>query len=184
MKLAKKRKNQKKTKRKRGNFFRNFLFPWRVRWARLELAQDYSHYPLKVACLPFHHHRFVLGLQRYDKKLNFQTFLKNFSKKCKKHHLSPQNHQKPRHPELLTTLHCLSSSYSSACQHHHTGLSFRYPQTVSQSCPAGLRRHAQLVCVVMSDLSTSSCPAWPGISSQPVNRLKLHCEPPVAHRVK
>ena len=23
-----------------------------VRWARLELAQDYSHYPLKVACLP------------------------------------------------------------------------------------------------------------------------------------
>ena len=29
-----------------------------VRWARLELAQDYSHYPLKVACLPFHHHRF------------------------------------------------------------------------------------------------------------------------------
>ena len=53
-----------------------------VRWARLELAQDYSHYPLKVACLPFHHHRFCwLGLQRYDKKLNFQTFSQKFSKK-------------------------------------------------------------------------------------------------------
>ena len=52
-----------------------------VRWARLELAQDYSHYPLKVACLPFHHHRvFDLGLQRYDKNLNLQTFLQNFSK--------------------------------------------------------------------------------------------------------
>ena len=37
-----------------------------VRWARLELAQAYAHYPLKVACLPFHHHRlFDLGLQRY-----------------------------------------------------------------------------------------------------------------------
>ena len=34
------------------------LLPFLVRWARLELAQDYSHYPLKVACLPFHHHRF------------------------------------------------------------------------------------------------------------------------------
>ena len=32
-----------------------------VRWARLELAQDYSHYPLNVACLPFHHHRFCFG---------------------------------------------------------------------------------------------------------------------------
>ena len=52
-----------------------------VRWARLELAQDYSHYPLKVACLPFHHHRlFVLGLQRYDKNLNFQIILQFFSK--------------------------------------------------------------------------------------------------------
>ena len=51
-----------------------------VRWARLELAQDYSHYPLKVACLPFHHHRvFELGLQRYDKNLYFQTFLRKFS---------------------------------------------------------------------------------------------------------
>ena len=51
-----------------------------VRWARLELAQAYAHYPLKVACLPFHHHRFfVLGLQRYDKNLYFQIFLQNFS---------------------------------------------------------------------------------------------------------
>ena len=52
-----------------------------VRWARLELAQDYSHYPLKVACLPFHHHRFfVLGLQRYALFFNFQTFLQFFCK--------------------------------------------------------------------------------------------------------
>ena len=43
-----------------------FLLPFLVRWARLELAQAYAHYPLKVACLPFHHHRlFDLGLQRY-----------------------------------------------------------------------------------------------------------------------
>ena len=45
--------------KKRGNFFRNFLYGKFVRWARLELAQDYSHYPLKVACLPFHHHRLI-----------------------------------------------------------------------------------------------------------------------------
>ena len=51
-----------------------------VRWARLELAQDYSHYPLKVACLPFHHHRFVLGLQRYDKYFKLQIFLQYFLK--------------------------------------------------------------------------------------------------------
>ena len=62
-------------KRKRGSSFRNFLGGKFVRWARLELAQDYSHYPLKVACLPFHHHRFVLGLQRYEQFLNFQIFL-------------------------------------------------------------------------------------------------------------
>ena len=40
-----------------------------VRWARLELAQDYSHYPLKVACLPFHHHRFVcFGIAKVRQK--------------------------------------------------------------------------------------------------------------------
>ena len=51
-----------------------------VRWARLELAQDFSHYPLKVACLPFHHHRvFELGLQRYDNIFNLQIFLQKFS---------------------------------------------------------------------------------------------------------
>ena len=50
-----------------------------VRWARLELAQAYAHYPLKVACLPFHHHRFfVLGLQRYDNNFNLQIFLQFF----------------------------------------------------------------------------------------------------------
>ena len=65
-------------KRNRGKTFRFFLCRIGVRWARLELAQDCSHYPLKVACLPFHHHRFVLGLQRYDKKLNLQTFLNIF----------------------------------------------------------------------------------------------------------
>ena len=56
-----------------------------VRWARLELAQAYAHYPLKVACLPFHHHRlFDLGLQRYDKNLNLQIFLQLFSVFLKK----------------------------------------------------------------------------------------------------
>ena len=49
-----------------------------VRWARLELAQDYSHYPLKVACLPFHHHRLSLGLQNYDKNHNLQIFFQKF----------------------------------------------------------------------------------------------------------
>ena len=64
--------------KKRGSFIWNFLVWNGVRWARLELAQDYSHYPLKVACLPFHHHRFVLGLQRYEQILNFQIFLQKF----------------------------------------------------------------------------------------------------------
>ena len=65
--------------RNRGKTFRFFLCRIGVRWARLELAQDYSHYPLKVACLPFHHHRvFELGLQRYDKKFNPQIFLQKF----------------------------------------------------------------------------------------------------------
>ena len=55
-----------------------------VRWARLELAQDYSHYPLKVACLPFHHHRFVcFGIAKvrtFFKLPNFSAlFLQKFS---------------------------------------------------------------------------------------------------------
>ena len=78
-KQSKNESSEESKKRKRGNFFRNFLSRIGVRWARLELAQDYSHYPLKVACLPFHHHRFVLGLQRYAQKLKVQTFLKIFS---------------------------------------------------------------------------------------------------------
>ena len=49
-----------------------------VRWARLELAQAYAHYPLKVACLPFHHHRLSLGLQNYDKNHNLQIFFQKF----------------------------------------------------------------------------------------------------------
>ena len=57
-KQSHKKYSEESIKRKRGNFFRNFLSCFGVRWARLELAQDYSHYPLKVACLPFHHHRF------------------------------------------------------------------------------------------------------------------------------
>ena len=65
--------------KKRGKTFRFFLCCIGVRWARLELAQDYSHYPLKVACLPFHHHRvFELGLQRYDNYFNLQIFLHFF----------------------------------------------------------------------------------------------------------
>ena len=64
---------------KKGNLFRSFLVWNGVRWARLELAQDCSHYPLKVACLPFHHHRlFDVGLQRYDKKSYLQIFLQKF----------------------------------------------------------------------------------------------------------
>ena len=59
-KQSHKKYSEESIKRKRGNFFRNFLSCFGVRWARLELAQDYSHYPLKVACLPFHHHRFVV----------------------------------------------------------------------------------------------------------------------------
>ncbi len=43
-------------KRKRGKIFRNFL-SCEVRMARLELAQENSHYPLKVARLPFRHIR-------------------------------------------------------------------------------------------------------------------------------
>ena len=66
-------------KRKRGKTFRFFLCGKLVRWARLELAQAYAHYPLKVACLPFHHHRvFDLGLQRYYKISNLQTFYQLF----------------------------------------------------------------------------------------------------------
>ena len=53
-----------------------------VRWARLELAQDYSHYPLKVACLPFHHHRFVcFGIAKVRKILlppNFSAIFFHF----------------------------------------------------------------------------------------------------------
>ena len=44
-----------------------------VRKARLELAQENSHYPLKVARLPFRHFR-VLGMQIYDAFLHFQNF--------------------------------------------------------------------------------------------------------------
>ena len=36
-----------------------------VRMMRLELIQANAHYPLKVACLPFHHIRITLGLQSY-----------------------------------------------------------------------------------------------------------------------
>ena len=66
-------------KKKKRKLLSKFPLSWRVRWARLELAQDYSHYPLKVACLPFHHHRvFELGLQRYNNFLNLQIFSKIF----------------------------------------------------------------------------------------------------------
>ena len=61
---------------------KHFCFRFLVRWARLELAQAYAHYPLKVACLPFHHHRvFELGLQRYNKFYYFQIFFNVFVKK-------------------------------------------------------------------------------------------------------
>ena len=35
-----------------------------VRVRRVELPRANAHHPLKVACLPFHHTRIVLGLQR------------------------------------------------------------------------------------------------------------------------
>lgn len=48
---------------KKGSGFLSEAF---VRMARLELAQDNSHYPLKVARLPFRHIRNDLGLQNYN----------------------------------------------------------------------------------------------------------------------
>ena len=52
-----------------------------VRWARLELAQDYSHYPLKVACLPFHHHRFWIGTAKIRINFNSPNFSARIFKK-------------------------------------------------------------------------------------------------------
>ena len=52
-----------------------------MRWARLELAQDYSHYPLKVACLPFHHHRFVFGIAKVRQKTKLPNFFAKIFKK-------------------------------------------------------------------------------------------------------
>ena len=50
-----------------------------VRTVRLELTQANAHYPLKVACLPFHHVRNTLGLQSYElfhkNKIFFEIFL-------------------------------------------------------------------------------------------------------------
>ena len=51
-----------------------------VRWARLELAQDYSHYPLKVACLPFHHHRFCFGTANIRTNFISANFFEDFLK--------------------------------------------------------------------------------------------------------
>ena len=67
-----------RTKRKRGKPFDFPLFVG-VRWARLELAQDYSHYPLKVACLPFHHHRFFcFGIAKVRQKFKPANFFATF----------------------------------------------------------------------------------------------------------
>ena len=49
-----------------------------VRTVRLELTQANAHYPLKVACLPFHHVRNTLGLQSYELKLKNKIFLRFF----------------------------------------------------------------------------------------------------------
>lgn len=41
---------------------------------RVELTQANAHYPLKVACLPFHHVRITLGLQSYAEFIYLQIF--------------------------------------------------------------------------------------------------------------
>ena len=70
-----------RTKRKRGKPFDFPLFVG-VRWARLELAQDYSHYPLKVACLPFHHHRFFcFGIAKVRQNFKPANFFATFLQK-------------------------------------------------------------------------------------------------------
>lgn len=45
-----------------------------MRTVRLELTQANAHYPLKVACLPFHHVRITLGLQSYAEFIYLQIF--------------------------------------------------------------------------------------------------------------
>ena len=73
------------------NFHHNMSFPAQnakktssgedvffVRTVRLELTQANAHYPLKVACLPFHHVRNTLGLQSYELKLKNKIFLRFF----------------------------------------------------------------------------------------------------------
>ena len=42
----------------------NFSRSFSVRMIRVELTRANAHHPLKVACLPFHHIRNYLGLQR------------------------------------------------------------------------------------------------------------------------
>ena len=59
------------TAQKRGGIRRCCLF---VRTVRLELTQANAHYPLKVACLPFHHVRITLGLQSYAEFIYLQIF--------------------------------------------------------------------------------------------------------------
>ena len=62
--------NAKKTSSEEDVFF--------VRTVRLELTQANAHYPLKVACLPFHHVRNTLGLQSYELKLKNKIFFEIF----------------------------------------------------------------------------------------------------------
>lgn len=59
------------------------LFGLFVRMVRVELTRANAHYPLKVACLPFHHIRrkdktensvFTLGLQNYSILVKLQIF--------------------------------------------------------------------------------------------------------------
>ncbi len=50
-----------------------------VRTMRLELIQANAHYPLKVACLPFHHVRNTLGLQRYAQIYYSQIYFDFFA---------------------------------------------------------------------------------------------------------
>ena len=59
------------TAQKRGGIRKCCLF---VRTVRLELTQANAHYPLKVACLPFHHVRITLRLQSYAEFIYLQIF--------------------------------------------------------------------------------------------------------------
>ena len=62
--------------------------PHLVRMARLELAQENSHYPLKVARLPFRHIRFDFGIANIRTYFELANFSSIFFKKNRKNSVS------------------------------------------------------------------------------------------------